>query len=514
MQTTEQVQLIPLSKLHVSKSNTRFPKASDPSIKELAKSLTAEQKTPILVRPYPNKEGHYEIAAGARRYTAALSVEIKALKAIVREYDDATFEETILTENLQREDPDPYAEAILLKKMLERGQNLQEIAAALGKTDTWTMRRAKLAALHKDFLTSWQKGKLKHYTATMMEALAALPKGGQEKVLELMREDSWHSRDLWNAQNRADVEGFLFHRITNSLNVTWLEDPCTFVSNCGPGCAHDSSKQGNLFDTEKKGCGNCLNTSCFIKRNQLFIDSQYAKLCHGTPLPVIAKDSVEIQGQKYERNNDWTLELSKTSKPNSEKVIVFDNGKLSIAYKLNKPSRKSDGKNQASPEEKTENKIAMHQGKRWILVREALSVALEDAPLDQLTTPIDSLIAAFGLPYKESAYPDSPADNKLWDYIQNPTGFPVRKGGYSGYPIKAPQLAPREEALWPSVKQVLLGLMPPPARKSDAVKFETTYRKIASLIGFCINTEKYKADIQIPPPKSWGKVDPHTLEAQ
>lgn len=508
MQTTEQVQLIPLSKLHVSESNTRFPKATDPAIKELAKSLTAEQKTPILVRPHPAKKGHYEIAAGARRYTAALAAEIKSLKAIVREYDDATFEETILTENLQREDPDPYAEAILLRKMLDRGQKLKEIAAALGKSDTWAMRRAKLASLHKNILDAWHKGDLEHFTVAMMEVIAALPECGQEKFDRLMEEDSWGLRQL---ESRADVEEFIFSRISNSLDVPWLEDPRTFVEGCGPGCMHDSRKQGKLFDTlEKSGCGNCLNASCFIKRKQLFIDAEYEKICNGEPLPVITRNGVEIQGQKYERNYDWSLEFSKTPKPGAEKVVVFENGTLSVAYKLG--GKASDEKAQASPEQKMQNKIAMHQGKRWVLVREKLVSALSEATLDKLTVPIDHLIAVFGLPYKVSSMHTSPADEGLWNYIHNPTGFPIREQG--NYNIEfTGEDGTREEALWPSVKQVLLGLIPPPHRVSDAEKFETTYREVAALIGFSIDSEKYKADLEIPAPKSWGKVDPHTLEA-
>lgn len=511
MPTTEQVQLIPLSKLHVSESNTRFPKAADPAIKELAKSLAAEQKTPILVRPHPNKKGHYEIAAGARRYTAALAAELKTLKAIVREYDDATFEETILTENLQREDPDPYAEAILLRKLLDRGQSLKEIAASLGKSDTWAIRRAKLAALDKDILASWQKGPLKHFTAAMMEAIAALPECGQEKVAARIKDRSAY--DLERASDRGDVEEFLFSKITNSLDVPWLEDPRTFVKDCGPGCAHDSRKQGKLFDADsKKGsCGNCLNASCFIKRRQLYIDAEYQKLSKGESIPVIARQSVEIQGQKYDCDHSY-WDLSKTPKPNSQKVLAYNgDGTLSVAYKLGN-SKKSEEKSQASPEEKMQNKITMHQGKRWIAVREKLVESLKEAALDKLTVPIDHLIAVFGLPYRVSAAVQVPADEGLWDYIHNPTAFPIREQG--DYHIEfSGEDGPREEALWPSVKQVLLGLIPPPHRVSDAAKFETAYREISALIGFPLDTEKYKADLEIPPPKSWGKVDPHTLEA-
>jgi ParB/RepB/Spo0J family partition protein len=520
MPTTEQVQLIPLAKLHVSEHNTRQPKTSEPSIKELAKSLKAEQKTPILVRPHPTKKGHYEIAAGARRYTAACAAELKTLKAIVREYDDATFEETILTENLQREDPDPVAEAILLRRLIDRGQSLKEIAAALGKSDTWATRRAKLANLHPQLLEHWRKGDLTHFSAAMMEPLAALPESGQEKVAESLERYC----QLKNANSRADVENYIFRHVTNCLDVPWLEDPRTFVENCGPGCTHDSSKQGKLFDAggKKEGCGNCLNTSCFLKRQQLYIDAEYDRLCAEESLPVVAHDSVTIKGAEYKQDYDYSTTYTKTPRNKGDKkVLLYENGALTLAYAASEKSgRQSEEKELLTPEKKQENKTKTLQGKRWIRVREKLLAALGEAPYEKLTAPIDHLIAVFGLPFRETSWPQTPVDGGLWNYIHNPTAFPIRDISNAetyGYMNRRPDFTgedgPREQALWPAVRQVLLGLIPPPHRVSDAEAFAETYREIAKLIDFPIEAEKYAADLEIPPPKSWGKVDPHTLEA-
>jgi ParB/RepB/Spo0J family partition protein len=522
MPTTEQVQLIPLAKLHVSEHNTRQPKTSEPSIKELAKSLKAEQKTPILVRPHPSKKGHYEIAAGARRYTAACAAELKALKAIVREYDDATFEETILTENLQREDPDPLAEAILLRRLIDRGQSLKEIAAALGKSDTWATRRAKLANLHPQLLEHWRKGDLTHFSAAMIEPLAALPEAAQEQVAESLKR---YCHGLEDAESRTDVENYIFRQITNRLNVPWLEDPRTFVENCGPGCTHDSSKQGKLFDEggKKEGCGNCLNASCFLKRQQLYIDAEYDRLCAEESLPVVAHDSVTIKGAEYKRVYDYTATYSETPRwEDDKKVLLYENGALTLAYTSSEKSgRQSGEKESLTPEKKQENKTKTLQGKRWIRVREKLLASLEASPLGDLTVPIDHLIAVFGLPFREESLATTPVDEGLWNYIHNPNSFPIRddseedKYGYkhTRFGFTGEDAPTREHALWPSVRKILVGLMPMPHRVSDAPAFAETYREIAKLISFPIEAEKYAADIEIPPPKSWGKVDPHTLEA-
>jgi len=515
MTTTEQVQLIPLAKLHISEQNTRQPKPTEPSIKELAKSLKAEQKTPILVRPHPEKKGHYEIAAGARRYTAAQVAEMKALKAIVREYDNDTFEETILTENLQRLDPDPYAEALLLKRLIDRGEKgIKHLAAALGKSEKWTSRRYQLATLPESILKQWgPKGELHHFSAEMMELLASIP--------NLPHADENFPNRIRHATSRKDLESRLSPYLASLANTEWLNDPCTFVDGCGPGCACDSSKQKSLFDfSTKEECGRCLNTSCFLARRQLHIDAEYTRLCEGEQIPVIARDSVTIQGTHYQREwEDYNQRFSESPEEGAKKVLIFKDSKFTLCYLLSQKKGRNKDEAPASPEEKQQAKASMLQGKRWVIVRDKLETALKDATLDKLTTPIDHLIAVFGLPFKAESMQSTPVDENLWGYIHNPTAFPIRDDsqketyGYKNWSFcLTGEDGTREQALWPSVKKVLLGLIPKPNRVSDADKFETTYREISALIGFPINEEKTAADLEVLPPKSWGKVDPHTLQ--
>lgn len=509
----ESVQLIALEKLHVSEHNTRQPKPKEPDIKELARSLKAEQKTPILVRPHPSKKGHFEIAAGARRRVAAELAGLKALKAIVREYSDDAFEETILTENLQRTDPDPYAEALLIQRLIKRGlTTVGQLAAQLGKSETWAARRHRLASITPELLKAWgPRGKLYHFSADMMEALAALPPDTQRAVAQAM---PWQ---ISNADSRSDLEDALLHYMHSLKEASWLNDPKTFIKGCGPGCACDSSKEGKLFDFDKgkDSCGHCLNPSCFRSRLQLHLDAEYDRLCNGEDLPIIPADSLTIKGKEY-RQDHVAWQLSAKPAKGSKKVVTFRHGKLAIAYVP--PARKSaqgsaaDQPAAKSPAEREKARKAMLQGKRWTRVREALVAALEEAPLAKLTAPIDHLIAVFGLPFKEESLSSRPCDEGLWDYIKNPTAFPIREPNAYGRMEFSEDAPTREEALWPAVKVILKGLIPPPHRVSDADNFAETYRNIAKLIGFPITLHKRKADLEILPPKSWGKVDPHTLE--
>ena len=151
---------IPIGKLHISEHNTRQPKDTDPGIKELALSLeSAGQTAAILVRPHPAKKGHYEIAAGARRSVAARVAGFATLRASVTDMDDDAFHMAILVDNLQRENPDPRAEAELLLKLHERGNTAIEIGAHMGKPESWVNRRMKLLAVDAKILKAWRDPK-------------------------------------------------------------------------------------------------------------------------------------------------------------------------------------------------------------------------------------------------------------------------------------------------------------------------------------------------------------------
>jgi ParB/RepB/Spo0J family partition protein len=547
--TAEKVQLLPLEKLHISEQNTRQPKPTEPSIKDLARSLKVEQTSPIVVRPHPKKKGHYEIAMGARRRVAAGVASLKMLKAIVREYDDDAFEEVILTDNLQREDPSPYAEALLLKRLIDRGTKTpKEIAATLGRTETWAVRRFRLATLDPALLKAWGKGDIQHFSAEMMDALAALPDEAQKTVAKDIHNWAWE-----RLRSRKELEQHLA-AITASLDgVKWLTDPRTFVKGCGPGCACDSSKKSELFDFSKgESCGRCLNPTCFLARRQKFLDIEFDRLDGGEKLRVVVKDEVTLKGTAYKQDYSLSWELKGKSSPGAEKVITYDKGKISYAWLPKKSTAKSSGGDAktANPEERQKVKIDTLQGKRWLVVREKLFAALQTAKLTDLKAPLDSLIAIFGLPYREQSESWRVTDAGLWDYIFPGDGkFPTMKErsyhSYSSYQShddedeegmddedessEATPAAPgsynpnasfehsepdttREDAIWPAVRHVLLGLIPVPKRIADVPKWEPHYRHLSKLIGFPIEIHKRKTDLEILPPKSWGKVDPHTFE--
>jgi len=69
-----------------------------------------------------------------------------------------------------------------------------------------------------------------------------------------------------------------------------------------------------------------------------------------------------------------------------------------------------------------------------------------------------------------------------------------------------------EEHCWDGLKSIFIRRMEF-NRVIDCLELIPEMERIAGLIGFDLIASKESADKDLPPPKSWGEVDPHTLEA-
>lgn len=116
------------------------PKADQPrknfepeALAQLADSIAANGVLqPILVRQTGER---YEIIAGERRFRGAKLAGLGEIPAIVVEADDLTAARYALIENLQREDLNPYEEAVAYDRLMkEFGLSQEEIAGQLGKS--------------------------------------------------------------------------------------------------------------------------------------------------------------------------------------------------------------------------------------------------------------------------------------------------------------------------------------------------------------------------------------------
>lgn len=85
---------------------------------------------PLIVRPKGEK---YEVVVGDRRYEAAKAAGFATVPAVVRDLSDKDTGNYMLSENLIREDPNPYDTAVLLKRQLDQEHISQaELAERIG----------------------------------------------------------------------------------------------------------------------------------------------------------------------------------------------------------------------------------------------------------------------------------------------------------------------------------------------------------------------------------------------
>lgn len=135
-------------KLTLIEPNSSQPRKQfdEESLQELAASIKEYGVLqPLLVK---EKDGHYEIIAGERRWRAAKLAGLTEVPALIREYDKQKTMEVALIENIQRTDLNPIEEALAYQRLIrEFDLTQEEIASRVSKnraTITNSMRLLKL----------------------------------------------------------------------------------------------------------------------------------------------------------------------------------------------------------------------------------------------------------------------------------------------------------------------------------------------------------------------------------
>lgn len=129
------------------------------SIQELAASIKEQGlMQPIIVRPRQGTPDEYELVAGERRWRAAIKAGLADIPAIVRDITDESSAALTLIENIQREDLNPYEEAVAMEELRSRynytQQQLAEILSKSRATVANLLRLLKLEQEVKDLVAS------------------------------------------------------------------------------------------------------------------------------------------------------------------------------------------------------------------------------------------------------------------------------------------------------------------------------------------------------------------------
>ncbi len=141
------------------------------ALSQLADSISAHGVLqPILVREIA--DGHYQIIAGERRWRAAKMAGLTEVPVIELESDDRTASEIALVENIQRENLNPYEEALAYRSLSSEFNLTQEqMSTMLGKSRSAIANSMRLLDLPEEVLEMLRIGDISAGHARTLLAL-------------------------------------------------------------------------------------------------------------------------------------------------------------------------------------------------------------------------------------------------------------------------------------------------------------------------------------------------------
>ena len=251
---------VPLALIDFSPLNYR--KYYNPvALKEFAEGLKLQGIiSPVTLRVVT--KGRYELVVGERRIRAGRLAGLLGTPAIIREMTDEQVEDAQLAENVGREDSHPIHDAEAIGKMYARRMTTREIAARLGKSESWVYQRKRLCALLPAFQEMFLAGVLTHTDALV---IAMLSNDVQQEMYNERCAD-------WKEQDRTDLD---YERLATAYTcrlknaIFNLADPALYpeAGACHV-CPHNSSHAGLLF-SEDADDARCGKKACFQIKTRL-----------------------------------------------------------------------------------------------------------------------------------------------------------------------------------------------------------------------------------------------------
>jgi ParB family chromosome partitioning protein len=158
---------------------------------------------PILVRP-GDKDSHYELIAGERRWRAAQRAGLTTVPAVIRPADDIGLVEQALVENLHRQDLMALEEAAAYQQLLEDFDlTHDQLASRIGKSRSAITNSLRLLGLPPSVQHLLADGQL---SAGHARALLGTPdRARQEDLARQAVAEGWTVRDVERAIRDASA---------------------------------------------------------------------------------------------------------------------------------------------------------------------------------------------------------------------------------------------------------------------------------------------------------------------
>lgn len=192
-------------------------------------------KSPISVRPNPDKPGTYIINHGARRYRASIDAGLKNIPAFI---DTDYSEADQVIENLQRDNLTSREIADFIGRQLAGGKTKSEIARLIGKTNPYITMHAALLDLPDPLGEVYRTGRCTDVTA--LYDLTRLYKANKEEVI------TWLELSTQEEISRLDVYQFSkFLKLKKTPPSNSVDDQVSSTGNrssATPGSNNDQKK--------------------------------------------------------------------------------------------------------------------------------------------------------------------------------------------------------------------------------------------------------------------------------
>ena len=510
----DKIQQIDVAKIIPTKDNPRVIRKDDPKTKELADSIREHGLLePILCRPHPDKPGFYDLRAGERRWLAHKLIGAETILTIVRDWDDRQALNVTIVENLQREDLTPMEEARGVRKLLDDHQDIKVIAAKIGKSPQWVVRRAKLSDLIPEIVRAVEDPKSWFRAASVahLELICRFDVETQKRIVSALNSRHW----MLDSGNFREFEREIASLTLELKRSPWKLDDATLDPKAGAclTCQKRSSRHPGLFDDEMdpkalEAVDKCLDKECHLRKLAEHTARQEAKLraehpnlmrITTAPIPYHMRQSDEMKGVL--EVDGYKVKKASKKTPGSKPALVVAGpgaGTLNWVTLGREPTTKTGRKadpvtGEAKPLSMKEKQAGLlMRRKAWVCnhVAERLAGTSLKKPAEPFfvdVPPFETILilaAAFG-----SAHRASSVGEMEWKHLAD----------YRVTPEKG------KDELWKDVAAVL----------RERLKFYTTstcdghYKealRIAEILQMPPEKELLEsAAVEIPEPKAWSK---------
>lgn len=273
--------IIPLAEIAPAAWNVHGDPAEDAALAGLADSMRANGLVQrVALRRRADADGEeYEVVDGHRRVEAARRLGWREIAADVVEADDRAAQLMTVTANVQRAANDPLLESALVGRLREEGMTYAEIAAAMGQSERYVVRRARLASLTEKWRGWFAETGATAKDAAVMEEVARHEPALQDAVFDECGIAKDESLDL------DDVKEWF----VDEMRALDPDETPFDVSACGR-CPNNTATHDVLFPELEDGCGRCQDGACFAQRWNAAVDAEVALLREEGVAVLSAKD--------------------------------------------------------------------------------------------------------------------------------------------------------------------------------------------------------------------------------